>query len=420
MPSLELGIFVWVSCETMGLSHTYREVIMFESVRRFLKLEAASGLLLMVAAVLALIVANSPLAWVYQQLLTLKLTIAIESFAISKPLLLWVNDGLMAVFFLLVGLELKREAKIGELNSLPKVALPALGAIGGMAVPAAIYAYLNWGHPFGIQGWAIPTATDIAFALGILVLLGDRVPSSLKVFLVSLAIFDDLGAIIVIALFYTDNLSYLALGISAACISVLFAMNKAQVVSKAAYLIVGGVMWVALLKSGVHATLAGVILALFIPMEGVDWDGKATKPLQELEHDLHGPVGFLIVPIFAFANAGLSLQELKLSDVLDSIPLGIILGLFVGKQIGVMSMVWLGVKLGLGKMPTGVSWAQIYGISILCGVGFTMSLFIGSLAFEQTGQDSFAQDRLGILLGSLLSATWAVIWFRFFCKKTVA
>lgn len=393
---------------------------MFESVRRFLKLEAASGLLLMVAAFLALIVANSPLDWVYEKLLTLNLTVAIESFAISKPLLLWVNDGLMAVFFLLVGLELKREAKIGELNSVQKVMLPALGAIGGMVVPAAIYTALNWGHPFAIQGWAIPTATDIAFALGILVLLGDRVPSALKVFLVSLAIFDDLGAIIVIALFYTDNLSFLALGVSAGCIATLFTMNRLQVVSKAAYLIVGAVMWVALLKSGVHATLAGVILALFIPMDGVDWDGESTRPLQELEHDLHGPVGFLIVPIFAFSNAGLSLYELELRDVLDSIPLGIILGLFIGKQIGVMSMVWFGVKLGLGKMPKGVSWAQMYGIAVLCGVGFTMSLFIGGLAFEQTGQGSFAQDRLGILVGSLLSALWAIIWFRYFCKKTTA
>jgi len=389
---------------------------MFESIRRFLKLEAASGLLLMASALLALIAANSSYDWVYEQLLTLKLTVAIEDFAISKHLLLWVNDGLMAIFFLLVGLELKREAVVGELNTARKVALPALGAVGGMVAPAAIYAFLNWGDDVAIQGWAIPTATDIAFALGILVLLGDRVPAALKIFLVSLAIFDDLGAIIVIAIFYTDNLSITALMVSGGCIAILALMNKLEVVSKAAYLIVGAVMWVALLKSGVHATLAGVILALFIPMRGVNWDGESTRPLHELEHDLHGPVGFLILPIFAFSNAGLALSELQISDVMDSISLGIILGLFVGKQIGVLGMVWLGVKLKLGEMPKGVSWSQMYGIAILCGVGFTMSLFIGSLAFEQTGDDHFAQDRLGILIGSFVSAIWAIIWFRFFAK----
>lgn len=389
---------------------------MFESIRRFLKLEAASGLLLMASALLALIVANSSYDWVYEQLLTLKLTVAIEDFSISKPLLLWVNDGLMAIFFLIVGLELKREAIVGELNSIKKVALPALGAIGGMVVPASIYAALNWGNEASIQGWAIPTATDIAFALGILILLGDRVPSTLKIFLVSLAIFDDLGAIIVIAIFYTDHLSVSALLVSGGCIAVLALLNKLEVVSKSAYLIIGAVMWVALLKSGVHATLAGVILALFVPMKGVDWDGVPTRPLQELEHDLHGPVAFMVLPIFAFSNAGLGLSDLQLKDVMDSVPLGIILGLFFGKQIGVLSMVWLGVKLKLGEMPKGVSWSQIYGISILCGVGFTMSLFIGGLAFEQTGDNQFAQDRLGILVGSLLSAIWAVTWFRFIAK----
>ena len=391
---------------------------MFESVRRFLKLEAASGLLLMVSALLALIAANSSYDWVYEQLLTLKLTVAIENFSISKPLLLWVNDGLMAIFFLLVGLELKREAIAGELNTAKKVALPALGAVGGMVVPAAIYVALNWGNDIAIQGWAIPTATDIAFALGILVLLGDRVPSSLKIFLVSLAIFDDLGAIIVIAIFYTDNLSVTALAVSGGCIAILALMNKLEVVSKAAYLIVGAVMWVALLKSGVHATLAGVILALFIPMRGVNWDGEDTRPLHELEHDLHGPVGFIVLPVFAFSNAGLAITNLQLTDVMDSVPLGIILGLFFGKQIGVLFMVWLGTRLKLGEMPTGVSWSQMYGVAVLCGVGFTMSLFIGGLAFEQTGDNQFAQDRLGILVGSLISAVWAIIWFRFFTNKT--
>jgi len=292
--------------------------------------------------------------------------------------------------------------------------LPALGAVGGMAVPAAVYAYLNFHDPVAIQGWAIPTATDIAFALGILILLGDRVPSALKIFLVSLAIFDDLGAIIVIALFYTDNLSFSALAVSGGCLVLLAVMNRLNVVSKAAYLVVGLVMWVALLKSGVHATLAGVALALFIPMSGIDWEGESHHPLKELEHDLHGMVGFLILPVFAFCNAGLSFEGLSMMDVFNPISLGIILGLFFGKQVGVMFMVWLGIKLKLGAMPKGVSWAHMYGVAVLCGVGFTMSLFIGGLAFAQTGEDNFAQDRLGILLGSLISGVWAVIWLKYF------
>lgn len=390
---------------------------MLESLRRFMKMDAASGLLLMTAAALALIVANSPLSWLYEQLLTTKLTVAVETFAISKPLLLWINDGLMAVFFLHVGLELKREAIVGDLNSPQKVALPALAAIGGMVAPAGIYAYLNWGNELAIQGWAIPMATDIAFALGIVVLLGQRVPAALKVFLVSLAIFDDLGAIIVIALFYTEQLSILALSVTAVCIAILFIMNRSGVVSKFAYVFIGAIMWVALLKSGVHATLAGVVLALFIPMKGVDWDGQATRPLHELEHDLHGSVNFLILPIFAFANAGLSLGNLSVSDLTHSIPLGIVLGLFLGKQLGVMSMVYLGVKLKLGALPKGVGWSQVYGIAVLSGVGFTMSLFIGGLAFDQTGQDNFDQDRLGIIVGSVLSAFWAVIWFCYVVKS---
>lgn len=396
---------------------------MLESLRRFMKMDAASGLILMFAAAMALVVANSPLSWLYEQLLTLKLTVAIENFAISKPILLWINDGLMAIFFLHVGLELKREVMVGDLNSPQKVALPALAAVGGMVAPASIYAYLNWGDPLAIQGWAIPMATDIAFALGIVMLLGQRVPAALKIFLVSLAIFDDLGAIIVIALFYTDQLSVLALSVTAVCIGLLFAMNRLDVVSKSAYLIIGAIMWVALLKSGVHATLAGVALALFIPMKGTDWDGQITRPLHELEHDLHMPVAFLILPIFAFANAGLSLGGLSLADLTHGIPLGIVLGLFLGKQLGVMGMVYLGVKMKLGALPKGVSWSQVYGIAVLSGVGFTMSLFIGSLAFDQTGQDNFNQDRLGIIVGSLMSAIWAVIWFCYVAKpakKTAA
>lgn len=390
---------------------------MFELIRRFLQHEAASGFLLILATLLALIVANSPWQNIYEQFLSLKLTVAIEEFAISKPLLLWINDGLMAVFFLLVGLELKREALIGELNTPKKVVLPALAAVGGMIFPALIYTLINIEDDIAMQGWAIPTATDIAFSLGILILLGKKVPNTLKVFLVSLALFDDLGAIIIIAFFYTHNLSMNALLVSAACIALLWAMNRAEVVSKAAYLMVGTVMWGGLLQSGVHATLAGVILAMFIPIQGIDWEDQKTRPLHELEHDLYSPVGLIVLPLFAFANAGLSFSQLNINDVFQNIPLGIILGLFVGKQAGVMLSVWLGIKLKIGAMPKNVDWAHMYGIAVLCGVGFTMSLFIGGLAFEQSGAARVVHDRLGILLGSLLSALWAVIWLLYFCRN---
>ncbi len=389
---------------------------MFESIRRFLRLEASSGLVLMGATFVALLVANSPWQDAYHQLLSLTLTVSIEQYHIAKPIQLWINDGLMAIFFLLVGLELKREVIEGELNSRKKMMLPMLAAIGGMAIPALIYAVFNSDNEISIKGWAIPTATDIAFTLGILILLGDRVPRSLKIFLVSLAIFDDLGAIIIIAIFYTDQLSLNALVISMVCIVCLWLMNRVEVVSKAGYLLVGGLMWLALLKSGVHATLAGVVLAIFIPVRGIDWDLKKCQPLQELENDLHGPVGFFIVPVFAFANAGLSFSTLNLSDVVEPVSMGIILGLVLGKQLGVISMVWLGIRLKLGVMPKDVTWSQMYGVAVLCGVGFTMSLFIGGLAFAQTDPMNMVDSRLGVLLGSFISALWAVLWLRFFCK----
>ncbi len=388
---------------------------MLKTINNFLKRDSASGMLLMAAALLALIAANSPFDYIYRQLISLQLTVSVEDFEISKPILLWINDGLMALFFLLVGLELKREVLAGDLNSPQKIMLPAFAAVGGMLIPALLYVSVNWGNATALQGWAIPTATDIAFALGILLLLGDRVPAALKVFLVSLAIFDDLGAIVIIALFYTENLSIAALSISACGLTILFAMNRSGVVNNAAYLIVGIVIWVATLKSGVHATLAGVAIALFIPMSGRDVDGHEKHPLHDLEHDLHTPVNNFILPIFAFANAGLSFSGLSFSSLIAPIPLGIILGLFVGKQLGVMSMVWLAIKLKLGKMPDNVNWRHIYGIAVLCGVGFTMSLFIGTLAFEQSGLVNAATDRLGILVGSLLSGIWAYVWLRYFC-----
>lgn len=389
---------------------------MLGSIQKFLKLESASGILLMLATVLALLAANSFLQTYYDRLLSTQVVVSIDSFAIAKPLLLWINDGLMALFFLLVGLELKREAVEGELNSLAKVSLPAIAALGGMLVPALIYAYINRGDDIALQGWAIPTATDIAFALGVLTLLGDKVPSSLKIFLVSLAIFDDIGAIIIIAIFYTDNLSFGALITALAGMLVLWRMNRSGVLNKAAYLLVGLIIWVGLLKSGVHATLAGIALAMFIPMQGTTESGKVVTPLHDLEEDLHAPVAFFVLPVFAFANAGLSLAGLTLADLFSPVPLGILLGLFVGKQLGVMAFVWLGVKLKLGKLADGVSWSQVYGVALLCGIGFTMSLFIGSLAFENVPHDFVVHDRLGILVGSVVSAVAAYLWLRFVAK----
>jgi Na+:H+ antiporter, NhaA family len=389
---------------------------MLKSVRAFFHLEAASGILLILAAILALIAANTSLKIYYDQLLSLDVVVAIGTFSIAKPLLLWINDGLMALFFLMVGLELKREVLVGELNQLSKIALPAIAAVGGMLVPALIYVAINYEDPYAIRGWAIPTATDIAFALGVLSLLGSRIPVSLKVFLVSLAIFDDMGAIIIIAIFYTDNLSLTAIISAAIGLSILFTMNRMGVVNRSAYMFIGLMVWVSLLKSGVHATLAGVAIALMIPFSGRDAEGKEQTPMRDLEKDLHSPVSFVILPLFAFANAGLSLTGLTLDNVLAPVPLGILLGLFLGKQLGVMLFTWLAVKLRIGKLPDDVNWSQIYGVAIICGIGFTMSLFIGSLAFEQTIENQSMNDRLGILIGSILSAVVGYCWLAFVAK----
>jgi NhaA family Na+:H+ antiporter len=312
--------------------------------------------------------------------------------------------------FFLVGLELKREFVEGELSDLQKISLPALGAIGGMVVPSGIYLLLNAGDPQAVSGWAIPAATDIAFALGILALLGDRVPTQLKIFLVSLAIFDDMGAIIIIALFYTSGLSLTALAIAGGCILLLALLNRRGSMRLSLYLIVGLVMWASVLKSGVHATLAGVILAFFIPIREDPKTGRS--PLRDMEQDLHGSVAFVILPSFAFANAGVSLQGLSVSALTAPVPLGIAAGLFIGKQLGVFGLCWLGIKLGIAKLPQQVNWSQLYGVAILCGVGFTMSLFIGSLAFEDADSPYLYQDRLGIISGSLLSAAFGYLWLR--------
>ncbi len=369
----------------------------------FIKQDSSSGILLIIAAVLAMVMENSPLNWLYDALLSTPVEIRIGALHLDKPLLLWINDGLMAVFFLLIGLEVKREFLEGELSRPDQIILPGLGAIGGMLVPAAIYYWLNQGDSLALSGWAIPAATDIAFALGVLALLGDRVPVSLRVFLMALAIFDDLGAVVIIALFYTADLSLTSLLLALIAVVVMLVMNLANVTRISAYMLVGTFLWVAVLKSGVHATLAGVIVGMMIPLRSRR--EPDFSPLKTVEHGLHQWVAFMIVPVFAFANAGVSLQGVSFSSLLEPIPLGIAGGLFIGKQLGIMFFCGLAILLGFAKLPNGASWAGFYATSVLCGIGFTMSLFIASLAFEQAGSDAVVMgDRLGILLGSALSA----------------
>ncbi len=381
---------------------------MIYGIREFLKLESASGILLILASIAALIMANSPLDGYYDSFLNIPIHVRLGTFEIAKPSFLWINDGLMAIFFFLIGLELKREFIEGELSDIQKITLPALGAIGGMAVPAAIYLLVNRGDELATSGWAIPAATDIAFALGILALLGSRVPHQLKIFLVSLAIFDDVGAIVIIALFYTADLSLTALYIALICTALLAFINWRGSMALSAYILVGIVMWAALLKSGIHATLAGVVLALFIPIRNNPATG--ISPLHQLEHDLHGSVSFVILPLFAFVNAGVTVRGMSMDQLLGPVPVGIALGLVLGKQIGVFGLCWLGIKLGIAKLPENVNWMQLYGIAILCGIGFTMSMFIGSLAFEDAASPYLQQDRIGILGGSFIAALLGYFW----------
>ena len=382
---------------------------MLNALRDFLRLEAASGIFLVAAAAIAMVVANSPLEGLYASLIELPVEIRIGTFQIAKPLLLWINDGLMALFFLMVGLELKREIVEGQLSDIRQAALPAMGAIGGMLVPALIYIWFNQGDAVALQGWAIPAATDIAFALAILLLLGDRVPLALRIFLVSIAIFDDIGAIVIIALFYTSKLSITALVVASACLPVLYLLSRRGILERAPYLLIGLIMWGALLKSGVHATLAGIVLALFIPIRSSE---NEASPLHELEHDLHTAVAFFILPIFAFANAGISLDGGSLAYLMHPVSLGIAAGLFIGKQFGIFIFCWLSVRIGLAKLPEDLGWLSIYGVALLCGVGFTMSLFIGSLAFEETGVNLLFDERLGIIVGSLLSGACGYLVLR--------
>lgn len=376
----------------------------------FFKLESSGGIILMVAAVFAMICANTPLQSYYSLILDTPMEIRIGAFEIAKPLLLWINDGLMAVFFFLVGLELKRELIEGELTDRRNIVLPGIGAIGGMAVPAAIYIFFNLDDSTALAGWAIPAATDIAFALGVLTLLGSRVPTAIKIFLTSLAIFDDIGAILIIAVFYTAKISFFSLVVVACCIPLLLLFNRRQIESKSLYIMVGVIMWAAMLKSGVHATLAGVILAMFIPMRLKN--DPQHSPLKELEHDLHSVVAFWILPIFAFANAGITLTGVGMEQLLHDVPVGIALGLFIGKQLGVFGFCWLAIKLSLTRLPHGISWGSLYGTAALCGIGFTMSLFIGSLAFEETDINLIFDERLGIIIGSLASGLMGYLVLR--------
>jgi Na+:H+ antiporter, NhaA family len=365
-------------------------------MRRFFNNEASSGIILMAVTVVALSVANSPLADAYFTIL--------KTYVFGLSVLHWINDAFMAVFFLLVGLEIKREMLDGQLSTWPRRVLPGIAALGGMVVPALVYLALTWSEPDLRRGWAIPAATDIAFALGVLAILGSRVPASLKIFLTALAILDDLGAIIIIAIFYTSELSLPMLGAAALCIAVLVAFNRFGVTALLPYLALGAVLWFFVLKSGIHATLAGVALALIIPLQSHPKETRAEDaPLHRLEHALHGWVAFAIIPIFGFANAGVSLSGLTLDTLLSPLPLGIALGLFLGKQIGVYAFSWTAVHLGFADIPAGATRAQCYGVALLCGIGFTMSLFIGALAFP--GQPELGDaTKIGVLMGSALSA----------------
>ena len=383
-------------------------------MRDFMKLESSSGYLLIAATVLALIMANIPMAArSYEWFLGLHLTITVGGLGVDKPLLLWINDALMVFFFMLVGLELKREMVEGQLSRADQVILPVMAAIGGLVVPAAIFWWVNADFVSQKNGWAIPTATDIAFALAMLGLMGSRVPLALKVFLTTIAIVDDIAAIVVIAVFYTSDLSIISLSLAGLGIIGLAVLNRFRVMRLAPYMLIALFIWLCVLKSGVHATLAGVVVAAFIPLRA----GDDHSPARHLEHTLHPWVAFAVLPIFAFANAGVSLSGISIEKLSNGVPLGIILGLLVGKQVGVFGMVVLARLTGLAKLPEGTTWGQIYGVSILCGIGFTMSLFIGTLAFEHGNFEMLSGVKLGVLVGSVLSAVAGLLVLQFTLPK---
>lgn len=375
-------------------------------MREFLQLESASGMLLIGATVVALIMANIPTAQkAYDWFLGLNLTVTLGGLGVDKPLLLWINDALMVFFFMLVGLELKREVVEGQLSRPDQVVLPIMAAVGGLVLPAAIFWYINGDFVNQKNGWAIPTATDIAFALAMLGLLGSRVPVSLKIFLTTIAIVDDIAAIVIIAIFYTYDLSILSLVLAGLGIIVLAALNRARVMRLAPYMLTALFIWLCVLKSGVHATLAGVVVAAFIPLKAED----DQSPARHLEHTLHPWVAFAVLPIFAFANAGVSFHGMSLEKLSNGVPMGIILGLFFGKQIGVFGMVLLARLLRIAQLPPGATWGQVYGVALLCGIGFTMSLFIGTLAFEHGNFNLLSGVKMGVLIGSVLSAAAGIL-----------
>lgn len=374
---------------------------MLDAIRKFLHLEAASAILLIIGMALAMVLVNSPAHAYYDALLGTRAAVSLGEFSIDKPLLLWINDGLMALFFFLVGLEIKREVMEGELSNPAQIVLPAVAAVGGMAIPALFYVAVNWGDPLTLRGWAIPSATDIAFALGVLSLLGRRVPVALKLFLLTLAIIDDLGAIVIIALFYTAELSTASFVAAVIILSGLILLKLFRVTRTTAYLVLAFALWAAVLKSGVHATIAGVVAAFFIPLRTPN--PEEPSPLRRLEEDLHHTVAFGVLPLFAFANAGVSLAGLSPASLFGPVPLGVALGLVLGKPIGVILFSWPLIRYGVARMPGGVSWGAFGGVAVLCGIGFTMSLFIGSLAFEESGPGALSY-RLGILAGSAISA----------------
>jgi Na+:H+ antiporter, NhaA family len=387
--------------------------MVFQSARSFFEKEFAGGVVLFAAAVLAIVVSNTPLDGFYDWFLNIPVEIRIGALHIAKPMLLWVNDGLMAVFFFRVGLEIKREFIEGKLSTASQVMLPAIAAVGGMIVPAGIYIALNINNLDNLNGWAIPAATDIAFALGILALIGNRVPISVKVLLTAIAIFDDLGAIIIIAMLYTDQLSLISLAFALAALAVLVLLNLRNVVRIGPYVMLGIIVWVCVLKSGVHATLAGIALAMAIPLRASDPYGRS--PLRHLEHGLHKWVAFGVLPLFAFANAGVTFEGVGINSFIEPVKLGISTGLFIGKQVGVFGALWVMIGWGFARMPEGANWAQLYGVSLLCGIGFTMSLFIGGLAWEHSDFDS--PIRLGVITGSLISAVFGFIILSFGVAK---
>ncbi|MCR6575766.1 Na+/H+ antiporter NhaA [Campylobacter insulaenigrae] len=383
-----------------------------QRVQNFVKSETFPGVLLIFFTVLALILQNSSLTDQYTNFLNIPFGVQAGNLEIFKPLILWINDGLIAIFFFAIGLELKYEITRGQLNSIKAMSLPIFAALGGMIVPAVIFAFFNYQDDFALQGWAIPTATDVAFAVGILMLLGNKIPISLKLFLLSLAIFDDLGAIIVIALFYTSELSVYAMIAALVCIFALYLLNHFHITKKSFYIVVAIIFWISMLKSGVHATLAGVITALFIPL-----DTKSGQTfLKNIEHDLTPWVTYFILPIFAFANAGVDLKDMDPNFIFSSVSLGIILGLFLGKQIGVFIFSYISIKLGLAKLPKNTNFKQLYGVCILTGIGFTMSFFIDGLAYQNS--DVFAySDKLAILIASFLSAVVGYFYLKIIYKN---